>query len=798
MAGSEGNAFTPGMMLRLGMAWLAGVCLAFLVLPPPPDSNLLAGLLSAAALCLWAMRGWLMGVVLLGAAVALLLAEMRLQQRMPDFAGRVDRTVSGVIDDFPRADAGNCRFRIRVGDIADQGPRLERILVTWYDCDEPPRAGETWRFKLRVRAPRGLANPGGFDFEQWAFRENLSATGYVRDELAPQRLAGCEAGPRLLCARAALVERLRGWLGGNSGLPYVIALTTGARHLLADADWEVLRRTGTAHLFAISGLHVGIVAWFAWLAGSGLGRVVQRLPGGIRARHAAVAISFLAALGYAALAGFAVSTLRSLAMITAVLAFTQMRRHGGLGAALGAALLVVLLPDPFAVLSPGFWLSFGAVALLALSALSLREPVSGIGRTGTSTASFRVRRLAVAQWRISLGLAPLVLIFFGEVSLIGAAINLMAIPLFSLLIVPGLLASLLLTAIWPAAGVFLLQNGSGLLAAVMSMLSQLSVLDLAAWAPPDFGFLPALLALAGVVWLLAPRPAPARWAAPLLLVPAVLGLDRNPGQTELAVTVLDVGQGLAVLVQAPEYNLLYDAGPRYSSSDAGDSVVLPAIGSLGVRRLHALVVSHGDSDHAGGAASVLSAHPEAELISPAPYGLEANRYRRCVTGLQWTAGAVRFRALNPDPGAGSRGNNDSCVLIVEAPGVRVLLPGDLESSGESRLVDGGLDGPFDLVLSPHHGSSSSSSRRFVRAVRPRLVAHSTGYFNRWGFPRDAVVARWAREGARQWDTGASGALRFESSGGNPLELATEWRRDKARLWTYPPPAENDSESAAAG
>ena len=785
-------------MLRLGMAWLAGVCLAFLVLPPPPDPNLFAGLLAAAALCLWAMRGRLAGVVLLGAAVALLLAEMRLQQRMPDSAGRVDRIVTGVIDDFPSVGAGTCRFRVRVGDIADPGPRLERVLVTWYECREPPRAGETWRFKLRLRAPRGLFNPGGFDFEQWAFRENLSATGYVRDELAPQRLAGCEAGPRLLCSRAGLVERLQGWLDGNAGLPYVIALTTGARHLLADGDWEALRRTGTAHLFAISGLHVGVVAWFAWLVGYGLGRIAQRFPGGIPARHAAAVISFMAALSYAALAGFAVSTLRSLAMITAVLVFTQMRRHGGFGAALGAALLVVLVPDPFAVLSPGFWLSFGAVALLALSVLGLREPVSGSGRKGTLVASSRARRLAVAQWRISLGLAPLVLVFFGEVSVIGAAINLIAIPLFSLLIVPGLLAALLLAVVWPAGGVFLLHHGAGLLAVLMSMLSQLSGFDMAAWAPPDFGFLPAILAVAGVVWLLAPRPAPARWAAPLLLVPAVLGLDRSPDQTEFAVTVLDVGQGLAVLVQAPEYNLLYDAGPRYSSSDAGDSVVLPAIGSLGVRRLHALVVSHGDSDHAGGAASVLRAHPEAELIAPAPYGLESNLYRRCVSGLQWASGAVRFRALNPDPGAGSRGNDDSCVLVVEAPGVRVLLPGDLESSGESRLVDRALDGPFDLVLSPHHGSSSSSSREFVKAVRPRLVAHSSGFFNRWGFPRDTVVARWAGAGARQWDTGASGALRFESHGGSPLKLATVWRRDRARLWTYPAPSENDSHYPAPG
>lgn len=785
-------------MLPLGIAWLAGICLVFLVLPPPPEPVLLAAILAVAALFAWRMRGKLLGALFLGAAVALSLAQLRLQQRMPDTAGRVDRIVTGVIDEFPRLGAGVCRFRLRVTGAGDEGPPPGRILLSWYDCHEPPSAGETWRFKVRLRAPRGLYNPGGFDFEQWAFRENLQATGYVRGELEPQRLGGCESGPRLLCARAALVAQLQGWLHESPGLRFVIALTTGARHLLTNGDWEALRRTGTAHLFAISGLHVGVVAWFAWLLGSGLARFGRRFIPELRPRYPAAALSFLAAFGYAALAGFAVSTLRSLAMITAVLVFTQLRRYGGLGAAMGAALLVVLIPDPFAVLSPGFWLSFGAVGLLALSVFGLREPAGSAGGQRSADAAAWVRRLAVAQWRITLGLAPLVLVFFGEVSLVGALVNLAAIPLFSLLIVPGLLGALLLAVAWQAAGVFVLHQAAGLLGGVMSILGDLAAMDLAAWAAPHFGLVPALLAAVGIAWLLAPRPAPVRWAAPLLLLPAVLGLNRGTLEDGLAVSVLDVGQGLAVLIQAPRYNLLYDAGPGYASSDAGDSVVVPALAALGVRRLHAVVISHGDNDHAGGAASVLSAHPEAELIAPDPYGLRAARYRRCFAGEEWAAGEVRFRALNPRPGAGTRGNNDSCVLVVDAPGTRILLPGDLESQGERRLAAAGLKGPFDLVLSPHHGSASSSSRRFVDATRPRLLAHSTGFFNRWGFPRDSVVERWAQAGARQWDTGASGALRFEARKGRPLELRTEWRRDRARLWTFAPPANIDSETPGDG
>ncbi len=774
-------------MLSLGIAWLAGVCLALLVLPPPPDPVLIAALIALAALCAWRMRALLLGMALLGAAVSLWLADARLQQRMPDAAGRVDRIITGVIDDFPRISAGVCRFRFRVTGTEDSGPPLERLQLSWYDCHVPPEAGETWRLKVRLRAPRGLHNPGGFDFERWAFRENLDATGYVRQELEPQRLAGCEAGPQLLCLRAALLERLETWLEGNSGLKYVMALSAGARHRLANEDWDVLRRTGTAHLFAISGLHVGVVAWFAWMLGTVLGRLAQRFFDGIKPRYPAAALSFFAALGYAALAGFAVSTVRSLAMITAVLVLTQLRRRGGFSAALGAALLVVLAPDPFAVLSAGFWLSFGAVGLLALSVLGLRDPERKSGAAGPEAASNWVRRLAVAQWRITLGLAPLLLAFFGEVSLIGAAANLIAIPLFSLVIVPGLLASLLLALLWPPLGVFLLTSGGRLLHGVMSVLGELSRLEWAAWTPPDFGLLPAVLAGAGIAWLLAPRPAPARWAAPLLLLPALLGMDRHRLEADLAVTVLDVGQGLAVLVQTPGYNLLYDAGPRYSSSDAGDTVVVPALARLGVRRLHAMVISHGDNDHAGGAASVLAFHPEAELIAPEPYGLPAKQYRRCEAGAAWEAGAARFRVLSPQPGSWGRGNNSSCVLVVEAGGARVLLPGDLEASGEARLPGSLADAPFDLVLSPHHGSATSSSAGFVAATRPRHVVHATGFFNRWGFPRPDVVARWAQAGAEQWNTGASGALRFEARDGGALELTTEWRRDRARIWTFPPP-----------
>ena len=785
-------------MLSLGLAWMAGVCLALLVLPPPPDPAVLAVLLVAGALAAWRMRASLLGIALLAAAVSLSLAEIRLGQRMDDAAGRVDRVMTGVIDGFPKVGEGVCRFRFRVTGIEDALPPLERVQLSWYGCHQPPAAGETWRLKARVRAPRGLSNPGGFDFERWAFRENLQASGYIREELKPQRLADCESGPRLLCLRAALVRRLEAWLAGHPGLSYVLALAAGARHRLGDADWEALRRTGTSHLFAISGLHVGVVAWFAWMLGAAAGRLAHRIRSAFIPRYLAASASLAAAFGYAALAGFAVSTVRSLAMIGAVLVLTQLRRHGGLSTALGAALLVVLAPDPFAVLSAGFWLSFGAVGLLALSILGLREPGPKPAAGAGSAASAWVRSLAVAQWRITLGLAPLLLAFFGEVSLIGAAANLVAIPLFSLLIVPGLLAALLAALLWPFAGVILLDCAASLLAWIMAVLASLSQLELAVWTPPEFGLLPALAGAAGIAWLLAPRPAPARWAAPLLLLPVILGVDRSWREADLAVTVLDVGQGLSVLVQTPGYNLLYDAGPRYASSDAGDSVVVPALARLGVRRLHAVLISHGDNDHAGGAASVLAAHPQAELIAPQPYGLPYQRYRRCEAGIAWQAGGAHFRLLSPAQGSGLRGNNASCVLAVETPRARVLLPGDLEAAGEARLPAASLGGPFDLVLSPHHGSASSSSAGFVAAVQPRLVVHSTGFFNRWGFPRPEVVSRWRQAGAAQWNTGASGALRFEARNGGPLEPVGEWRRQRARLWTFPPPRVQASGTPAGG
>jgi competence protein ComEC len=255
---------------------------------------------------------------------------------------------------------------------------------------------------------------------------------------------------------------------------------------------------------------------------------------------------------------------------------------------------------------------------------------------------------------------------------------------------------------------------------------------------------------------------------------------RPPG---LRVVVMDVGQGLAVLVQTADHALVYDAGPAFASADAGRSVIVPTLRRFGIARLDTLLISHGDADHLGGASTLLAQFPEAELIAPERYGLNSRRYRRCVAGMEWHWEGVRFRILHPGRGENWSDNDGSCVLLVQSGGVAILLPGDIERRAEGHLVSRARLAAVDLVIAPHHGSQSSSSPAFVGATRPRFIVFSAGYLNRWGFPHAGVAHRWTDAGACPLITGENGALVFEPDEAGRLVLQWRQRIDGHRLWT---------------
>ncbi|MCE5232996.1 MAG: DNA internalization-related competence protein ComEC/Rec2 [Mizugakiibacter sp.] len=763
---------SPPGGLALGAALLAGV-VAVQALPALPPRMLDVAALLAGLLLAWRRpRLLLPAIVLAGFGWGALRADFALDARLPRALEGRDLDVVGVLDDLPRADAREARFELRVESATLDGaplPLRGLLRLAWYD-DAPTLAPcERWALRVRLKRPRGLVDPGGFDSERHALERGIVAVGYVRDGGARRRLAQGVCIDRL---RARLAAAIAAALPDDAATAHRLqALAVGDQRGLGDADWDVLRGTGTGHLIAISGLHVGlagvVAAWLLrglWWLCPALG---ERLP---RPRAEAPA-ALLAACAYGALAGLGLPTLRTLLMIGVVALARLSRRAPGAAHTLGLALAAILLADPLAVLSAGFWLSFAGVAFLVLV----------VGRAPRGWRGL-AHELGAAQGVMAVALLPLGVWFFGQSSLVGPLANLVAVPFVSFAIVPlTLLATLLLIPL-PALGVPLLHAAAALLRAQWWLLERM-----AAW-PGAHGYLPepglAAFALAslGALWLLLPRGVPARGLGALLFLPLLWPRVALPPPGGFDAVVLDVGQGLSVLVRTRAHALLFDAGARYPSGfDLGATVAVPALHALGVRRLDVLMVSHGDNDHAGGVPAVAAAFPQARLLgseprrSPLPLAL-------CRAGQAWSWDGVRFRVLHPRAAQPGRGNDGACVLLVEASGGRLLLPSDIGAGVEPEVAAAAGAGPPLVLVAPHHGSRSASSAAFVAALHPRLAIVSAGWRNRFGHPHPEVLARYAAAGVPLLDTAREGALRVRFPADAAPLPAESWRARSRRYW----------------
>jgi competence protein ComEC len=711
---------------------------------------------------------WLLLPVLLG----VLQADRHLERRLPADMPARDYLLRGQICSFPVPGERAVRFQFQV-DTTDLPPGFpKRLRLAWYETKSSLRAGEQWQLVVRLRAPRGLASPGAFDAERAALVADTGGRGYVRDSALNRKQAAGQLQCPTLMLRRWVAERVLRSLGDHEAAGHVLAITVGARQRLERDDWALLRRTGTVHLMAISGLHIGLVAGTAFLMGRVLGGLLVYAGWWSRPRSVAVALSLTAATAYAALAGFALPTQRALLM----LGVWSACRAAGAGATpwtiVAVALWAILLVDGLAVLSAGFWLSFVAVVALLMAGLSAGNAASSAGR---------IRKLFAAQWRVFVGLAPIGAMAFGQVALVAPLANLVAVPLFGIVVMPLALIGTLLAA---AGGTGLpLLWAADVTAQLLHALSRLPA-GLLAVPPIPRCLLPAVVL--GCLALLWPPPSRWRWVAlPLLLLPAVLAPSPPPAGS-VRVQVLDVGQGLAVIVQTHSHALLYDTGPDYGSGDAGSSVVLPALRHGGIGQVDLVVLSHGDLDHAGGAGSIHTAHPRSRFLAPLPDRVSVPA-EPCRYGQAWRWDSVTFRVLHPGV-VRERGsaNDRSCVLLVEAANARVLLPGDITGRVETALL-GQLPGTgVDLVVAAHHGSATSSAAAFVDRTQPRYVVFAAGFGNRWGFPRPEVVSRWARAGSCLLTTGLEGSVLFDSASGE-LTLGETYRRTHARGWTARPP-----------
>ena len=772
------------------VAFAAGIlaCQLGAALPSPLEmgSALGVGLLLGVLAWRLSARGVVRGLLLAMAGAAIgwsyagWRAELRLADALPgELEGR-DVQVTGVIASLPQDFERGLRFVFEVEESAAPVPR--RISLAWYkgyrdgELHSLPEihAGERWQLTVRLKRPHGNVNPHGFDYEGWLLQQNIRATGSVRPAEANRREDAFVPG--LMNGVERLREGIRArFLAALPDAPYagvLVALAVGDQRAIPPALWKVFATTGISHLVAISGLHVTMVAA---LFAAGVGAIWRRTPAlALRwpAQQAAVTAGFVAALGYCLLAGWGVPAQRTLYMLGCVALAIGLRRETAPGRVLAVALGVVLVIDPWAVLAAGFWLSFGAVALLFLVS-------SGrLGQDGRILGALR------AQWAITLGLLPALLLLFQQFSVVSPLANAIAIPLVSFVVTPLALAY----AVFPLQMFADLAHGA--FALTMLPVRWLAELPWAAWqqaAPPPAQ---AVLAALGCLWVLLPRGTPARWVGLVPLVPLLLWSPARPAPGEAKVAVLDVGQGLAVHVQTAGHDLIFDSGPAFSAdANSGERILLPYLRALGVRRLDTLVVTHQDNDHAGGAEAVLTGLPVGEVRSSLPPNHPARviagpRDVPCAAGQGWDWDGVRFTVLHPAEAsdAAPRKTNDiACVLQVEAGGRTLLLTSDIEAVSEAALIARDADAlASDVVVVPHHGSRTSSTAAFVAATRPRWAIFPVGYLNRFRHPNGEVWARWAASGAGMLRTDAGGAILFTLGKAEPQPVGA--RALAPRYW----------------
>lgn len=696
--------------------------------------------------------------------------QQQLDQRLDPKLEGAELWVQGSVDSLPRQTPDFHQFLFKPGRRqAVLAGIPDTIQVTWA---QPPRQvdpGVTLHLKLRFKPPIGLVNFQGYDREQSLFAAGIGALATVVDYRAsPQENTG---DFMLLKARDAVRKRIRDVLPEGEPRALLLALAIADRSELEGDSWNVLRITGTGHLLAISGLHIGLAGVIGFFVVRLFVPLLAWFKSGNRAMVACSIGSFLTALGYGALAGFPVSTLRALAMLAVALALLCSRRATNPLRAWAIAVGLVLLLDPFAPLTPGFWLSFGAVLALLLY-FSPRPQAP----TWWST-------LPRAQLAVTAVTLPLGIYWFQAGAWLSLPANLLAIPWVSLVSVPLVLATL---ATWPFAtlGEWPLELAWWSCQALSWFLTTLA--DHAGgkvWQTPVASFASVALAIAGGLLLLLPRGLAIRWLGLCLMLPLLLPRAPTLDAGSYRVENLDVGQGQAVLVETRNHTLLYDTGPGDGEGrDLVGSVIAPALARDGKSAPDLVVVSHGDLDHAGGLQTLRDHFGELSI-----------RYNRrnpqaepplCHDSQNWNWDGVHFQVLHPSRWLPYQGNDSSCVISIDNGRHRTLLSGDISIVIEDRLAHS-LD-DYYLLTVPHHGSASSSGHALLFAARPQLAVASAAYGNRFGFPRPEVTQRYQRLGSTLLSTIDCGAVStYFPVDGKPRSSAARLARDAPWRW-HPP------------
>ena len=816
------------MRLAALIAFVIGVC-ALQWLESLPATATIAWLACAATALLMpfllrSTLGWpgrttvLLAIGCLGFSYAAAHASWRMADELAfDNEGR-DIAVTGVIASLPVKLERGVRFEFDVEHVASPNVRVpSRVLLGWHSADPGGvgvvQPGERWSFTVRLKRPHGTMNPGGFDFEAWMLERNLRASGYVRvgrNMTLATRLQAMVWTPRYAIerARSNLRSQLQAKLEGKRYGGVLLALVLGDQRAISDADWTLFNRTGIGHLVSISGLHITMLASLIGLIVGATWRRSPALLARAAAQTAAVIAGLIAAFLYALLAGWGVPAQRTVVMLATVGIAWLFNSRIGAATSLALAAALVCLIDPWAVLAPGFWLSFGAVA--AIVWVVQGRPVRA--------APPRLRPVLYAAARIqiavTLSLIPATVLLFHQLSIVSPLTNAVAIPAVSWAVTPLALIGAAL-AMLPVPVSLLAEPVLGAANAIFAIVA--SLLEWAGsfgWANVPVATPPltlVVLAGIGVAWLLAPPGWPLRSIGAVAMLPMFVWPPSRAADNEAWVTALDVGQGSSLLIETKDHVWLYDAGPRYSAdTDAGERLILPYLRHRGIGSLDGLIISHLDNDHSGGAPSILRAVPVRHIVSSIANGHPVLNARadvqRCEAGMRWSTGTLTFAVLHPtraDYEVQRPTNSMSCVVLITSGATRLLLTGDVPLDDELSMLTRETELRADWLAVPHHGSRGSSSALLLDTLGARFAVAQAGYRNRFRHPDAEVIARYQARKIQFFRTDHAGALQWRFAADGSITVSSS-RQTQRRYWHNRPPIAREpvagataSESAAA-
>ncbi|NNC77882.1 MAG: DNA internalization-related competence protein ComEC/Rec2 [Woeseiaceae bacterium] len=735
-----------------------------------PHSGLIVALLVALLVILpWCRRSDIV-CLLAGGTLFMAAATEVIDSRLAPEYARESMLVTLKVVEFPANRRGSTTFRaVAISDRRITAP----MRLSWFEAPVRVQLGDVWRLQIVLRRPRGNSNPGVMDTEAWLFRERIGATGYVvGGPLNELRDSGFESLVDRF--RKQFLARIARQSGSDDSKAILAAIVVGARHRMSGEQWLRYARTGTSHLMAISGLHIGLATMGAYF----LARIILALFA-VRINHVTASLVFalLTAAIYVAISGFAVPSQRAVIMLCLTTTAIIVRRTVCVSRMLALAAATVLFVNSLSVLTPGFKLSFSAVALLFWFSCRLK-PRSELWFQRPVHA---VRVLIAMQFFLAFGLLPLTGLAFDRISLAAPFINLLAVPLFSLVTVPFALCGLVLTGPLTVVGDLAIDLALQSIRVIDYMIARAAEFQGSSHSLPEVSSIGWLYLLLPLSWVLLPPGFPGRTIAILGVAALLLWRPNGAPPGCLDATILDVGQGLAVVVETDGYVMLYDTGPSYrGGGTAAESMLLPFLSSRGIQRIDRIVVSHSDLDHAGGVGALVSTLSVGEIISGDP--LDAMPTGQCSSKRSWRRGPARFTFLYPPPEIDHSGNNASCVLLIELGDTQMLLTGDIEKPAETQLVSQRTLTRVDIVTVPHHGSRTSSTAPFVQSLRPTYAIVSAAYGNQWGFPKSDVVARWEDAGAVVLNTATSGAIGFRLCTSGDLKPPREFRRNSRRLW----------------